>query len=229
MLVAGQHPGDLVEIDAVFVLQNAAHPDAGRHCEAAADADLLALEVLRRADAGLGVDQDGAVMEGAHQRHWNSRHRLAELFGANVGGDRHLADVELVGAHHAAESCNQRIDLDEIQLAGLRFDLTGLERPVVALAPGNGFQLRSGHSVLLPSKAEGRRITAIHRPSYSFTLMRSDSRLRNAELARQERIFGGFLERLVRFQHDRNRPHALVRRVDARRDRALVGVRLGGP
>src|SRR4051812_27809670 len=83
--------------------------------------------------------------------------------------------------------------------------------------------------VLLPSKAEGRRIAAIHRPSYAFTLMRSDRRLCDAELARQERLFGGFLERLVWFQHDRDRTHALVRRVDARRDRAFVGVRLGGP
>src|SRR3954468_6235027 len=83
--------------------------------------------------------------------------------------------------------------------------------------------------VCSPQKKEGRRIAAIPRPSYSFTLMRSDGRLRDAELARQERVFGGFLERLVRFQHDRDRPHALVRGVDAGRDRALVGMRLGGP
>ena len=53
VLVAGKHPGDLSQIDAVLLLQDAARPYAGRDRVAAIDADLLAFEVLRRADAGL--------------------------------------------------------------------------------------------------------------------------------------------------------------------------------
>ena len=49
VLVARQHPGDLAEIDAVLLLQDAARPHAGRDGVAAIDADPLAFEVLRRA------------------------------------------------------------------------------------------------------------------------------------------------------------------------------------
>ena len=96
-------------------------------------------------DAGLGVDQDGAVVERAHQEHRHRGHRLAVRLGADVGGDRHLADVELVAAHHAAERGDQRIDLLELEFEGLRLDGAVLERLVVALGAGDGFQLGSGH------------------------------------------------------------------------------------
>jgi hypothetical protein len=59
MLVTRQHPGDLVEIDAVLVLENAARPDAGGDGVAAIDADLLAFEILGAANAELCVDDDG--------------------------------------------------------------------------------------------------------------------------------------------------------------------------
>ena len=47
VLVARQHPGDLGEVDAVLVLQDAARPHAGGDGVAAVDADALAFEVLR--------------------------------------------------------------------------------------------------------------------------------------------------------------------------------------
>ncbi len=149
VLVARQHPGDLAEIDAVFVLQDAARPDAGGDRIAAVDADPLAFEVLRTGDAGLGVDQNRAVMERPHDEHRDRRHRLAVRFGADVGRDRHLADVELVAPHHAAERRDDRIDLFECEHARLRLDGAVLQRLVVALRTGDGLELEVGHWTFL--------------------------------------------------------------------------------
>src|SRR5262249_3677238 len=95
--------------------------------------------------AGLDVHQDGAVVERAHQKDRHRGHRFAVGLGADVGGDRHLADVEVVAAHHAAERGDEGIDLLEIEGEGARFDGAVLERLVVALAAGDGFELEFGH------------------------------------------------------------------------------------
>src|SRR4029077_12077384 len=73
--------------------------------------------------------------------------RLAVRPGADVGGDRHLADVELVPPHHAAERGDERVDLLEIESEGPRLDAAVLERPVVALGAGDGFELELGHGL----------------------------------------------------------------------------------
>jgi hypothetical protein len=65
--------------------------------------------------------------------------------GADVGGDRHLADVELIASHHATERGDERIDLDEIEREGARLDGAILERAVIALGAGGGFELELGH------------------------------------------------------------------------------------
>src|SRR6476646_217574 len=145
MLITGQHPGDLAEIDAMLLLQDAARPHASRDRVAAVDTDLSALELLERADAGLGVHQHGAVVERAHQEDRHGGHGFAVGLGTDVGRDRHLADVELIAAHHAAERSNERIDLFERKFEGLGLDRAVLQRPVVALRAGDGFQLEIGH------------------------------------------------------------------------------------
>ncbi len=84
---------------------------------------------------------------------WNARTRntgtavigLPCSLGADIGRDRHLADVELVAAHHAAERGDDRIDLHEVELEGLGLHRAVLERLVVALGAGDGLQLGSGH------------------------------------------------------------------------------------
>ena len=156
MLVAGQHPGDLVEIDAVLVLQDAARPDAGGDRVAAVDADPPAFQVLGRLDAGLRVDQDGAVMEGAHQEDRQRREPLPMRPGADVGGDRHLADVELEPAHHAPEGVDERIHLHEIEFEAARPHGAVLEGLVVALRAGHGSELGSGHRRFAPVTAFSR-------------------------------------------------------------------------
>src|SRR5262249_48272898 len=72
-------------------------------------------------------------------------HGFAMGFGADVGSDRHLADVEFVAPHHAAERGDEGIDLFELEREGARLDRAVLERPVVALAAGDGFELEFGH------------------------------------------------------------------------------------
>ena len=84
------------------------------------------------------------MVEGAHEEHRHRGHRLAVRLGADVGGDRHLADVELAAAHHAAERGDERIDLLELELEGLRLHRAVLERAVVALRAGDGLQLEVG-------------------------------------------------------------------------------------
>ncbi len=203
VLVAGQHPGDLAEIDPVLLLQDAARPDAGGDGVAAVDADLFALEILGRGDAGLAVHQDGAVVEGAHQEHGHRGHALAMRPGADIGRDRHLADVELEPAHHPSEGGDQRIDLLEREGKRLRFDAAVLERPVVTLRAGDGFQLGPGHG--------GR---GLHR------------HLGDAG-PRGERLLGSVLERLIGRQHQRGRAHAMMSGIDAGRRDPLLRQRLG--
>jgi hypothetical protein len=60
---------------------------------------------------------------------------LAIVAGAEVGGYRHLRDVELEGANHAAESGNDRLDFDVLELEPGRADgalLQGLHMGVIA-------------------------------------------------------------------------------------------------
>src|SRR5262249_44821045 len=67
-LVEFRHPFDRLLRHAVFVLEDAAHPDDGGGLELL-DADLLADQVGRLADALAGVDEHEAVTEAAMQEH----------------------------------------------------------------------------------------------------------------------------------------------------------------
>ena len=102
------------------------------------------------------------MVERAHQEDRHRGHRLAVRLGADVGGDRHLADVELVAAHHAAERGNERIDLFEREFEGLGLDRAVLQRLVVALRAGDGLELGFGHReygwlFVIPAKAGNHR------------------------------------------------------------------------
>ena len=98
------HPVDLAQVDAVFVLQEAVDVDRRRHGEER-HADALAFEVLRLGDAGLLVDGDEAVAEGARRKHRDGDERallvgeaLHEL-GAGI-----FRDVEFL----ARPTCGRR-------------------------------------------------------------------------------------------------------------------------
>lgn len=141
MLVAGEDPCDPIEVDVVFVCEHTARPNAGRDRVTAVDTDALALEVLRRRH-DLRVREDRAVVEAADEKHGQRGERLAVLLRAHVGGDRELADVVGLLAHHQAKSPDQRIDFLEAEVVANRRDGAILQGGVVALRAGNGAQRR---------------------------------------------------------------------------------------
>ena len=80
-------------------------------------------------------------MKGAHDKHGDGRDRFAVFLRADVGGDRHLADVKFGAAHHTPERRDQRIDLLERKRECPRRDGAILERLVVALGACDGLEL----------------------------------------------------------------------------------------
>ena len=62
-------------------------------------------------DARIFVHHDRAVMKHTRGENWHCGKFFAVGFGANISGNRKLADVELGGAHHAPEGRDQRLDI----------------------------------------------------------------------------------------------------------------------
>src|SRR5262249_54827243 len=117
----------------------------------------------------------------------------------------------------------------EVEGEGAGLDRAVLERTVVALAAGDGFELEFGHesiagrySVVSSPRRRGpifqRRWLWV--PAFAGTTA-SHRRLGHAG-TRGERLFGGVLERLIRRQHHRGRAHLVVRRIDAGRRDAFL-------
>ncbi len=109
------HPGDLVEVDAVLRCENSPRPDTGGD-GVGADAHLLALEILRRLHARIHVIDDGRVVELAHDEDRQRGERFVIGFGGQIRRNGHLAHVEFERAAHAAESADDRRDLDMLEL-----------------------------------------------------------------------------------------------------------------
>jgi hypothetical protein len=125
--------------------QVAAHPDGGG-LGVERNADALALEVLRRADAATRVDEDVAVAKHARRKHRQRDERaIAAPRQADELGRRELGNVELLPAHHAVENLAARSERDAIELdpCGDHLALADGVRPVVAAA-GEG-QRETGH------------------------------------------------------------------------------------
>ena len=145
MLVSREHPGNLAQIHAVLVLENAPGPDPGSHSVAAVDAHLPAFQVLGPYDAGLGIVHDGTMVKGAHQEDRECRELLPMGASGDVGRQRHFGNIELERAHHAAERVDERVDLLEVEFECPRLYDAALERLVVALRTSDGFKLELGH------------------------------------------------------------------------------------
>ena len=88
------------------------------------------------------------MVELAHDGHRDGGEFLAVGLGADIGGDRQLANVEFARPHLAAEGGDQRIDLDEFKAEGLRLHGPVLQGPVVALRAGDGGELGKGHGTV---------------------------------------------------------------------------------
>ena len=144
------HPGDLREIDAVIVLQDAADEDRGGH-GVERDADALAFEVLRLGDADLLVDADEGVPEAARGEHRDGD-EIALLVGValDVFGARILRDVELLAARHAVEDRARLLDADEVEIDAVRLHLAGVDRLHAVVQRGRKRKLQIGHWTLNP-------------------------------------------------------------------------------
>src|SRR6185436_2452511 len=67
----------------------------------------------------------------------------------DVRRQRHLADVELEPADHAAKRVDERVDFDELELGGLRLHRAVLQGLHVALRADDGLQQ---HEQVTPSE-----------------------------------------------------------------------------
>jgi len=73
------------------------------------------------------------VLEAPHHGGRQQHQRLAAGLGLHVGGDRHLADVELELAHHWLEEPVRRPDVAEVEGDAVRLDLAAHERKRVRI------------------------------------------------------------------------------------------------
>ena len=80
-------------------------------------------------------------MKRPHQKDRQRREAFAVFLRAQVGRDRHLADIEFMPADHAAERVDEDGDVDEIELEGLRRNRAVLERLIVALGASDRREL----------------------------------------------------------------------------------------
>ena len=126
MSIFERDPAHLAKVDAVVVLEDAAHPHRGR-LAVGANTDAFADEPGRR-ERARRVAQDGAVLKPPHHGRRYEDERLAVGLGLHIGRNRHLADVELELAHHRLEEPVRRPDVGKGERDARGSDLTALER-----------------------------------------------------------------------------------------------------
>jgi hypothetical protein len=96
LLQAATPPFDVAWLDAVLVVQNAAHPHIGRHL-VLGKAERLSLEVLRARNSAVGADVDRAMPEQAgHECRDGDVMRFTAGRGQHVAAHGNLADIEFL-------------------------------------------------------------------------------------------------------------------------------------
>jgi hypothetical protein len=125
---------------AVFVLEDAAHPQDRRRLELL-DADLLADQIGRLGDALGRVDEDEAVAKAAMQKDRNGGERETLVARDEIGRARHLGDVELLIAQEAPMArrrihLGQDREIDPVCLDRALFQ--GTDDLVIAAGEGEG-------------------------------------------------------------------------------------------
>ena len=148
MLVVGRNPRDLVQVHAVLGLQDAARPKPGRDRVAAVDPDLAALQVLWLPDSGLLVVEDRPVVEVAGHEHRDGGERLVVGAGADIGRERHLADVVFQPPAHSPHGRHDLVDRNVVECRPARGHsavLEGLGQSVVAKGDGQRLHRRAPH------------------------------------------------------------------------------------
>ncbi len=138
-------PADARQVDAILVDQVAPDPDRGRH-RIERNADALAGQLLRAANAGLAIDVDVAVPEHARRKH---RQRHERTSAARQPADEfragELGDVEFLIAAHAVEDLARRFDGQKIEVDPLDADVAGAQRIGAIVNAAGKRQSQSGH------------------------------------------------------------------------------------
>ena len=91
------------------------------------------LELGRNARTSIPPTKNRAVMKRTHEKYRQRGKSLAIGSRADVGGERHLANIEPQPANHSAEGIGENRDFLELELAHRRRDRALLERTIVAL------------------------------------------------------------------------------------------------
>ncbi len=133
------HPLDTVEIDAVFRLQDAAAPH-GSGLRVGAHGDPAAFEVLGMIDAGSRMAPDGAVVEHPHRHDRQGDQRLAVELRHEIGGQRHLGDIESLLLDHAPEYLVRWRDIGKDGVEAGDRHHPGLQRPRMAVGAKGDLQ-----------------------------------------------------------------------------------------
>ena len=235
LLLPAVAPMDLVRLHAVLVLHHPAHPDH-RGDLIFRQADALAAQVCRRADAGAGADIDAGVAEDARHegrdadvRRRTGRHR------AQVARERDLGDVELLELEGAVEDL-LRVERQIGDRAAVHLDATVPDRggAVVIAACDRDWHL--DHAIFPRPRYERRGSYWL--PYWLKSLLRggrahagcSPGQARSARAGTHATpCTPGYMgPGSVRHSASKTRVDALTARRPGRRSHALVGGPLGG-
>src|SRR6185437_3618284 len=182
VLLALDHPDALAMRHAVMLFENAAHPDVRGGLEIGA-ADPFADQVLRRADAGIDVDEGKAMAKAPVQKHRNGGERLAAIAAHQKAADIDFADVKFGLARHAPMALARPHAGQHDELDAIALDRTVRERPYdLIVAAGDGqFQLcHSGPRVRSSFRGAGFSPRARNPYSQRWWLWIPGSSLRSA-------------------------------------------------
>ena len=130
-------PLDVVEIDTVFMLQRAAHPDR-RGLLKLRQADSLAHEIFRLANAAFGIDENIRMAKRPRRKNRNRRQRFPDRSRNQIRRQRNLRGVEVIVVQHARPDFQMR-QHEPVELEPFRLDgpIDQRMRPVV-VAASNG-------------------------------------------------------------------------------------------
>ena len=92
------------------------------------------------------------MVERAHEKYRDGGEPDAVFARGHVRRDRHLANVPLETAHHAAKRVDEDRDLFERERKPWRLDDTLFEGLIVPLQAGNGSEREIGHGRRIPWK-----------------------------------------------------------------------------
>ncbi len=124
--IVGADPADAGKIDAVLVLEDAAHPDAGR-LRVGAHGDAAAFHVLGAELAARGIVDDEVVLEARHHHGGQQHERPAVGLGLEKAADGELARVEGALVDHRLEALVGSLRPAEIELHQIGADLARLQ------------------------------------------------------------------------------------------------------